>query len=257
LLIGRDEPLDEIAESLDEGSGSPWRSTICTGERGMGKTALLGEVEVRARDRGWVVIRETATRGFIERMVKRRLPEAIARAALGAEGASPFVGVYIRSKMEALTSLLPEGTGLLVILDGMRGARVHEFVEMATSVQHLFREDRDMAFVVAGSQHEVGRVLRNPQLGFFSRSELCALGTVSLKDAAEAMRRPIESHGRSIGDAPCGEAAEATEGHPLMIQLVGHHAWEQHPDAQEVSLSDVRAAVPIARRRLGVLLGAA
>ena len=64
-MIGRAGLLDEFVYGLSIRSGAPGLLTIFTGARGIGKTVMLGEAEDAARARGWVVVSETATRGFL------------------------------------------------------------------------------------------------------------------------------------------------------------------------------------------------
>ena len=68
LLVGRDDLLDDFAEALEDGPGSAGRATLYTGARGAGKTVLLNAVEDRARERGWLIVSETATPGFVSRI---------------------------------------------------------------------------------------------------------------------------------------------------------------------------------------------
>ena len=73
ILVGRDGPIEDFAEALEDGPGSSGRATIYTGARGSGKTVMLNAVEDRARSLGWVVISETASPGFVERIVRQWL----------------------------------------------------------------------------------------------------------------------------------------------------------------------------------------
>jgi len=274
LLVGRDDLLDEFMDSLDEGPGSPGRATIYTGGRGTGKTVMLNEIEERARERGWLVIEETASRGFVKRMTRQHLPELLVQmdpeatrskiqsmglGALGSVSWSTTIAhvpeMGLRNQIELLTELLAENeTGLLITLDEIHKHQRAEFREFATTVQHLFREDRELAFAGAGLPSAVEEILNDQVLTFLRRADRHALGIVPLEDVAAGLRSPIEAHKRSIGEAACREAAEATEGYPFMIQLVGYHSWKQHPDVTEITLEDVREAVPIAKRRLGALV---
>src|SRR3954465_14970806 len=77
LLVGRDELLEEFEEALEDGPGAAGRATLYTGARGSGKTVMLNAVEDRARTLGWIVISETATPGFVERIVRQHLPKLI------------------------------------------------------------------------------------------------------------------------------------------------------------------------------------
>lgn len=70
LLIGRKDALDSFREGLEDGPGSPGLLTIFTGPRGIGKTVMLTEAEDLAREHGWVVVSETATKGLTGRLAE-------------------------------------------------------------------------------------------------------------------------------------------------------------------------------------------
>ena len=128
----RDGVLEDFVEALDDGPGSAGRATLYTGARGAGKTVMLNAVEDRARERGWLVISETATPGFIARITQQQLPRllrdfdpaAVRRQMTGLTGplnvgsvAWDTVETHIaqaglRNQIELLTELLTEhGTG--------------------------------------------------------------------------------------------------------------------------------------------------
>src|ERR1700712_5369877 len=77
LLVGREAVLESFVEALEDGPGSSGRATLYTGARGTGKTVMLNAVEELARRQGWLVISETATPGFIERMTGQQLPRML------------------------------------------------------------------------------------------------------------------------------------------------------------------------------------
>lgn len=77
LLVGRESVLEDFAEALEDGPGSSGRATLYTGARGSGKTVMLNAVEDLARQQGWLVISETATPGFVERMTQQHLPRML------------------------------------------------------------------------------------------------------------------------------------------------------------------------------------
>ena len=74
--------------------------------------------------------------------------------------------------------------GCLSPLDEIHKTQMPELRELATTVQHTFREERDLTFVGAGL-HEV--------LTFLRRAERHQLGP---DDVARAIRWPLESGGR-------------------------------------------------------------
>ena len=65
LVIGdRDLLVDQIRAAVEAGPRHPAYTTLVTGERGMGKTVLLNELEDMAHPRGWRVLDATATDGL-------------------------------------------------------------------------------------------------------------------------------------------------------------------------------------------------
>src|SRR5688572_25431672 len=172
LLAGRDSLIEEFADGLDDGPGSPSRATLYTGARGSGKTVMLNAVEDQARRRGWIVVSETAAPGLVERLTRRRLPEVLRSFDPDAVQrrltrlTAPFTGggglawetldahvaeADLRSQIGLLTELLAEnGTGLLITVDEIHRQQIAELRELATTVQHTFREERELAFAGAG-----------------------------------------------------------------------------------------------------------
>jgi len=267
--------IDEFAEALEDGPGSAARATIYTGARGSGKTVMLNAVEDRAREHGWVIISDTASPGFVDRIVRQHLPgllrehdpKAVRRRLTGITG--PFssggaswnvveahlVGVGLRNQVTLLTDLLAEnGTGLLITLDEIHRNQIGELRELATTVQHAFREEREVAFVGAGLASAVSDVVNDEVLTFLRRAERHHLGSVGRDDVARAIRAPVEANGRRLADDVLAEMVEGTRGYPFLIQLVGARVWRRHPSEPEISMEDARLGVSDALRRLGSLV---
>ena len=275
LLVGRDDLVDEFAEALEDGPGSAARATIYTGARGSGKTVMLNAVEDRAREHGWVIISDTASPGFVDRIVRQHLPgllreldpKALRRrlssitGPLSSGGATwsvveaHLVSAGLRNQVTLLTDLLAEnGTGLLITLDEIHRNQIGELRELATTVQHAFREEREVAFVGAGLASAVSDVVNDEVLTFLRRAERHHLGSVGRDDVARAIREPVEANGRRLADNVLAEMVEGTRGYPFLIQLVGARVWRHHPSEPEISMEDARLGVSDALRRLGSLV---
>jgi hypothetical protein len=275
LLAGRSELLEEFAAAIEDGPGAPGRMTLYTGARGTGKTVMLNEVEDVARQRGWRVVAETATAGLVSRLVGDHLPvllgeidPAATRARLTGVSAPMGLGgatwesreahkaaATLRAQLSAACDLLTRtGAGLLLTLDEIHHRQVPELREVATALQHLVREEKEIAFVGAGLPSAISAVLNDDVLTFLRRADRHSLGRVDLADVARAITDPLERAGRRMSPSLAGEAAEATGGYPFLIQLVGYHIWRQQGSHAEVSRADLDAAVLAARRRLGSLV---
>lgn len=275
VLVGREDLLEDFRSALDDGPGAPGRMTLYTGARGTGKTVMLNEVEEVARQAGWRVIAETATVGLVQRLVGEHLPALLAEIDPGST-ATKLTGISapanlggvtwdrlskhdvtpaLRNQLTAVCELLaPHQTGLLLTLDEIHREVVDELRELATVLQHLVREEREIAFAGAGLPSSVSSILNDDVLTFLRRADRHSLGPVDLQDVALALTEPIEESGRRIDSNLAARAASATGGYPFLIQLVGYHIWRQNPDGAAISVADVDDGITAARRRLGSLV---
>ena len=275
LLVGRDALIDEFVEAIEDGPGSSGRATLYTGARGAGKTVMLNAIEDRTRERGWLVISETATPGFVDRITKQQLPRLLRDFDPGAvrsklTGVSAPLGIGavswdsveahvaesgLRNQVELLTDLLAEHkTGLLITLDEIHQNQISELRDLATTIQHAFREGRDVAFAGAGLASTVTDVVNDEVLTFLRRADLHTLASVVDADVERAIKEPTEASGRTIGADALEVMVEGTNGYPFLIQLVGAQTWRLHPAAPEISIEDAIEGVARARRRLGSLV---
>ena len=281
LLAGRDTEILAFGDALDAGPGAPGRATLYTGVRGIGKTVMLNEAETQARQRGWVVVSETAVPGLVDRLTAHRLPEAAAALEMSSTGrrvtavALPFhLGGLtwqppaaehhpdLRAQLTALTDHLADhGTGLLLTVDELHRADREGLRELAATVQHCFREERPIAFAGAGLPTAIADLLNDDVLTFLRRADRYHLGAVDPADVADAIRTPLSNAGYRITDPALQVATNGTGGYPFLIQLVGFWICKladgAEPAADETGLIDeaiAGAGVQAARRRLGSLI---
>ena len=62
-----------------------------------------------------------------------------------------------------------------------------------------------------------------------------------------ALRRTIESAGKTIEDAALGSATRATDGFAYMLQLVGYFAWEEAWDRETLDSASIARGIEEAR----------
>jgi len=275
VLAGRDDIVAQFAESLDNGPGALGRATLYTGTRGAGKTVMLNEAADVARQRGWLVVEETASHGFVRRPVGQHLPAMLAELDPKAHrvrftgAAAPLgwgrldwetldahdVEAGLRNQLEQVCSLLAtQDTGLLVTLDEVHLRQDRELRDFFVAVQHLFRNDQEIAVVAAGLPSAVSSLLNDHVLTFLRRADRHVLGRVGLGEVSRAITATVEGGGRSIAPDVARLAADATGGYPFLIQLVGYSVWRQRPDADDVVRADVESGVPEALARMGRLV---
>lgn len=265
-LIGRAGLLDEFVYGLSIRSGAPGLLTIFTGARGIGKTVMLGEAEDAARARGWVVVSETATRGFLGRIGEsmRTAAEEIGdgptgRRITGISAAGFSITTQLPPEQQAgwrqigerLLHLLDErGTGLAITLDEIHGADRDELAQLAASVQHFIRAGLPIALVFAGLPAAVSDLLNEGVATFLRRADRIDLHAAAIDEVETSYRETFAGLTHPIDPALIRTAAESTGGYPFLIQLVGYHVW-QLAEATDAPLTgeNVELALSAAHRR--------
>ncbi len=272
LLVGRGGLLDEIDEGIRSGPGHPSRITIFTGARGSGKTVMLTESGERAMRHGWLVVDESASPGMLGRLSEaldrlladvnpgpRRRVTGLSVAGLGGvqTAITPRLAEGVRAKIGRLLDTLEgDGAGLMVTVDEVQ-AGSDDLRELALITQHLVREGREFAVVMAGLPSAVSDLLRADTqervLTFLRRADKRVLADVDVDEVRDALQRTFAEHGRILSSEAADAAAHATYGYPFLIQLVGFHVWRA-AETDAVSLADVERGVEAARERLGSLV---
>lgn len=223
VLAGRDEYLHDFDAAIQDGPGSHERISIITGPRGIGKTVLLNEFETVAKTHSWHVISETTTRGFNDRIRDRAFSLL---QDLSDEPKRRLSGIdlsYLSFETEAIPSFSPtptlrsvldelfdrqaeldarlnqEPVGLLITLDELHYAHMDEIIEFGTTIQHLVREDREIA--MAGIPGAVKPLLaadegRNP-VTFLRRANKIETGMVPIEEVRAALEKTTEQVGVS------------------------------------------------------------
>lgn len=275
LLIGRDSIIEDFEEGIDDGPGAPGRLMRVTGARGVGKTVMLTEFGRIARAHRWEVIDETASNGLAQRLLERLSPPkpaislslkpSVTVAGLGgvslgeASVSSQQMPLTLREALGSrLDGLERKHAGLLITIDEAQAADRNDMIAIATAVQHLIREERDMAFVFAGLPIIASKWLNDDVLTFLRRAQAEQLGDVPLEDVHDALQDTFEDSGITIAGQALDMAVKATEGYPFMIQLVGYHVWRIAYRRQRdiegirtVSEDDARQGIDNALTRLG------
>ncbi len=257
-----------MTHALQEGPGAPGRLTIFTGARGVGKTVMLNEVEEIALRAGWLYISETALSGLtgrlgehVQHMIEQRNPRPKRRltgftSPVGGVTTQPTpeLEVGLRRRINALLDELEtRGSGLLLTIDEVHASARDDLKTVAALTQHLIREQREFALVMAGLPSAVSGLLSDDVLTFLRRADKRVLKDVAIDEVHDAIVETITTNGRTIDPAANRLAAEGTKGYPFLIQLVGYNLWRASDD-RHITTPDAEKAVVAARRRLGSLV---
>lgn len=271
LLVGREQVLADFEQGLFNGVGDPHRLLRVTGNRGAGKTVLLNALGERAARLKWLVIHETATVGLVVRLIQAlheapgryvksvTLPglsiDGVAAANLGAlELSDPLLPATLReafsTRLERIAKKHPE-RGILLTIDEVQGADPGELRTIATSVQHLMRENRNIAVVFAGLPGMDSTLLHDEVITFLRRATPVTLKDIPLELVKDSFVQVLGANGKTLTERALHAATQATRGYPFMIQLVGYHVWAKAGENSLIETDQVEQGVDAAMIRLG------
>lgn len=268
ILIGRQSIIDDFKEGLENGAGAPGRLMLITGQRGYGKTVMLTELGRVAKDAGWEVISETASEGMCDRLASALVRpgmklrgvnvqpsigvSGILNASLGGASFSvDQVALTLREVVNQRLAKMPRGKGIVFTIDEAQAASMADMVALATTIQHVIRDEdmRDVsdsdkhgvAFVFAALPSLMDELLHERVLTFLRRSVQHDLGLVAYPDVRSAYVEVVREGGLAIDSEVAELAAEASDGYPYMIQLVGYYMWRaaEVRGSKEIEEADV------------------
>ncbi len=264
-LAGRQGVIRDVERAFKSEQRRPELTSIFSGARGMGKTTLLSVLASRAKANGWIAVEVTALDGMLDE-IEVQLNENAAHL-VEAEGSKKLSGIEIaqvgalsfqnvdkkstwRSRVSKTISALNElGTGVLITVDEV-DPKLDEMVQLAASYQHFVREGRKVALLMAGLSQHISNLLNDKTVSFLRRAQGSHLGRVADYEVKEALSKTISENGRSIEERNLDLAAQAIDGFPFLIQLVGYRMWDVSPDCEAISRDDVERGVELARAEM-------
>lgn len=259
VLAGRKKVIDDFTDGLTEGPGAPGRLMRISGPRGSGKTVLLTELGDIAKDKGWVVVDETAGKGLVDRIMERlarQLPEANASMDIDLGFVKAHAGVSSGAGGADIRTVLDEAAGrigkkgVLVTVDEVQDADKGEMAAISQAVQHLIREKKDVAFVFAGLTMGVADFINGEAMTFLRRAKAEQLKSIPDDDVAAAFEKTFGDSGMPIAGNALSDAVAATGGYAYMVQLVGYNVWKvarrHFGESPAVTTEDVREGAEMA-----------
>ncbi len=267
-MAGRREAIASIVRALESPHRRPELTTIISGARGTGKTALLSLVGAKAAERGWVVASVTALEGMLDDIeIRARKGAAHLLDSTGGMRVSGIgilqvvnvsfeadrsVGGNWRSRMEYVLDALEEsGSGLVIAVDEV-DADLDEMVQLAAVYQHFVREGRRIALLMAGLPSSVSALVSDKTVSFLRRAKSVPLTRIDDAEIEVALRKTIREGGREAQAADLRRAAQAISGFPFLMQLVGYCAWDENPSSPVISSEDFERGIEEAREEMRV-----
>ena len=255
VVGGREQLVEEIGSALEAGPRHPAYTTLATGERGMGKTVLLNEIEEMAHRKGWRVLDATSTDGlFIDELAEgglallHELRPDEDRMMGGQAQLLGFGGGVARQaatrrdegvRNTAFRAILGElanhfsdtGAGLLITVDELHSAEIAETRRFGTFMQKITRRaQQPVAFVGAGLPSLLTDLMSGDAATFLQRCHRLEVGLLDITITKQVLADTFRLGGSHIAGDELHAAATASRGHPYLTQLIGYEIWNAAPD---------------------------
>ena len=255
IFIGREGISDKILDSLYEDNGI-YRTSVITGLRGMGKTALLSEIESELRsEQDWIVVSTSTTEHLLSNVIGNlQLEIAEKQSTIPKLSAISFSVLGLGFKLEmqekvqasnfqtimkkCIAELTKAGIGVLFTIDEV--SNTSEMKEFAATYQLLLREDFDVALLMAGLPHNVNELISDDVLTFLRRASIIHLEGIELTTIKTAYQRVFEGEEIDLEGDSLELLSVTTKGYPYLFQLLGSELWQLNQKV--ISENDVRIA---------------
>lgn len=244
-IVGRDDVLDGVDKALSSRPGSRDRAMLIIGQRGMGKTALLLEIEERAKKAGFVTSRAAANESMLDNLLERlqvngrelvgsakRTLQGMSAGAFGFSLGLTFSeeirdNYGFQTKLGLLCDRLAEyGKGVLLLVDEVR-ATSPEMRVLADTYQQLVGDGKNIAICMAGLPTAVSSVLNDHVLTFLNRAKKIRLQALAFFPIRSYYASTFDKAGLPLEQDVLERAVAATKGFPYLLQLIGYYLIEE------------------------------
>jgi AAA+ ATPase superfamily predicted ATPase len=250
-FLGRDLIINEIESSVIN-RNSPWRTTLLTGVRGSGKTAILSDLHMRFKDKDAIVILATPMEGFLEDILgqlHRQLPKSIinklpktasvgtgfgASFEMGKKEDSPNFTLTFRYQITTMLEETAKRKKRIVILIDEVQKHSPEMRVFVATYQQLLMEGFEITLVMAGLPSAINDILNDDILTFFRRAMRITLDYVDFSLVENDYAEMFGNTYSYVSSPVIRDMALATKGYPYLIQLIGYYMWESMKREKDV-----------------------
>ncbi|MDR2572494.1 MAG: AAA family ATPase [Oscillospiraceae bacterium] len=252
-FYGRQEITRSIVSSVGD-ENSPWRTTLITGVRGSGKTALLSDIRANLDNLNIVTLYLVPNEAIFDSVLSqlyRQLPKTISNSMPEFKGISinlrvsidfekesklpRFTETFSYQIMELMDAHMKQGKHIVFLIDETQ--KHTEDMRIFISIyQDLIMREYSVSMVLAGLPAIVSDILNDDVLTFLRRAKRVELENVDLMIVKHEFKKVFLGLNASLTEKVIHDAAVATYGYPYLIQLVGYYLWE---DAQNGDNDDV------------------
>jgi len=254
-FYGRQEIIRSIISAVDD-INDPWRTTLITGVRGSGKTALLSDIRKKL-DNDVVVLYVVPNEALLDNILAqlyRQLPKSVKNSIPEFKNVSVNLGVSVSLEknkekpnftesfsyqiMELMDMHMKQGKHVVFLIDEAQ-KHTQEMRIFISTYQDLIMREYSISMVMAGLPSVISDILNDDILTFLRRAKQVELENVELTIIEHEFNKVFLNNNSSLTKETVAKAATGTHGYPYLIQLVGYYLWEEKQSNNANVLTDV------------------
>jgi len=235
---------------------SPWRTTLITGVRGSGKTALLSDIRNSLNSEDVVALYVVPNEALLDNVLVqlyRQLPKSITSAMPELSNISVNFGVNVgfeRDKkapyftetfsyqiMELVDAYMKHGKHIVFLIDEAQ-KHTEDMRILISKYQDLVMREYSVSMVIAGLPSVVTDILNDDILTFLRRAKQVELENVETMIIEYEFKKVFLGSKAKLTEDIVSKAAVATCGYPYLIQLVGYYLWDDMHDSGNIDVLD-------------------
>ena len=243
-FYGRQEITRSIVASVEDIS-SPWRTTLITGVRGSGKTALLSDIRINLDSPDVIALYVVPNEALLDNVLTqlyRQHRKSISGVVPELKNISINLGVSVgfeRDKktpyftetfsyqiMELMDSYMKQGKHVVFLIDEAQ-KHTEDMRILISTYQDLVMREYSVSMVLAGLPSVVSDILNDDILTFLRRAKQIELENVELMIVEHEFKKVFLSTGTTFTEETVSKAAAGTYGYPYLIQLIGYYLWDE------------------------------
>lgn len=250
VFIGREEIVQTLVEGLAD-FNSPYQTTMISGIRGVGKTALLTDVcRNIAKNSSWIIADIPPNSDILENLIQtiQTQADSTLRKALGAmDGISVSalgVGVGLSAGRsdrnpqlileQMLQKMQKQGRRLLVAIDEVTAS---EPIRLFASVyQILIRKDYPISLLMTGLPRNISELQNDKVLTFLLRSARVNLPMLNHVNIQYSYKNTFAQARKEIQPDALKIMTSLTNGYSYAFQLLGYLVWKTEENSITAAL---------------------
>ncbi|MDR3190354.1 MAG: ATP-binding protein [Lactobacillaceae bacterium] len=222
-FIGRRQILSSLVDAAKD-SNSPWRVTLITAPRGVGKTALMADARKLIKNAKFVSVPMS---GEFKQAVLESLNEVSQSQEYNVDAkVFSYKATYTepQSFLAGLRNRLNKNQLTVFSIDEVQGD-LDQLAEFVMSYQQLLQDGFNLMLMMAGLPAPIEKLMQQPTTTFLRRAKRVRLGGLLHDEIVASVLQAFTDTGKKISVELAEQLATTSGGYTYLVQLLGYYTW--------------------------------